>query len=389
MNNLDINYYDYSLPQELIAQSPPEDRASSRLMLLSREDGSVGHDVFSSICRYLKPGDCLVLNNTKVMQARMSGLLNRGTEASPSDRVEFLLVRRVEDSLVWEVMVKPGKRARVGDRILFADGVLSAEVLDILRGGTRLVRFSSPVYGKVSVCDQNHFFRRVQSFTGKYLSSAEFIESLSGNLSEDFYKIISFFGSTPLPPYIKKQLGSPERYQTVYAKNIGSAAAPTAGLHFTDSILSDIRSIGVKTAFVTLHVGPGTFQSVKSDDISQHIMHEEYFEITPETAEIINSTKLNGGRIVCVGTTSVRTLETASDDRGLVEAKSGFTGIFIYPPYRFKTADCIITNFHLPKSTLIMLISAFAGRDLVMDAYREAIAEKYRFFSFGDCMLIF
>lgn len=384
MNNLDINYYDYPLPQELIAQSPAEDRASSRLMLLSRENGSVGHDVFSNICSFLRAGDCLVLNNTRVMQARLFGFLDRGAETSSSDAVEFLLLRRADGVLDWEVMVKPGKRARPGSKIIFADGFFVAEVLDVLLDGTRIVRFSSPFYRG----SEGDFFRKLQSFAPELSSKAVFLRGLSGDLSADFYDIIDFFGSTPLPPYIKKQPESPERYQTVYAKNIGSAAAPTAGLHFTDEILGDIRRMGVKTAFVTLHVGPGTFRSVKSDDISQHIMHEEYFEIPPETVEIINSTRLSGGRVICVGTTSVRTLESVADERGFVKAQSGFTGIFIYPPYRFRAVDCMITNFHLPKSTLIMLVSAFAGRDFVMEAYRKAVDEKYRFFSFGDCMFI-
>ena len=338
------DYY-YELPQELIAQDPLKDRSASRLMVLGRNDGSIAHRHFTDIKEYLKAGDCLVLNNTRVIPARLYGV-KEGTGAG----IEVLLLKRLDDCS-WECLVKPGKKAREGARIIFGDGLLSAVVTDIVDEGNRRIRFE--------------------------------YEGI-------FEEILDKLGEMPLPPYITHKLPyeDRERYQTVYSKIEGSAAAPTAGLHFTDKLLDEIRAMGVKTEFVTLHVGLGTFRPVKVDNILEHHMHSEYCEISAETAASINASRAAGGRIVCVGTTSVRTLESLSSDDGTVNAGSRDTDIFIYPGYRFKAVDALITNFHLPESTLLMLVSAFAGREHVLAAYAESIKERYRFFSFGDAMLL-
>ncbi len=338
------DYY-YDLPPELIAQDPLKDRSASRLMVLGREDGSISHRHFTDVKEYLKPGDCLVLNNTRVIPARLYGV-KEGTGAG----IEVLLLKRMEANS-WECLVKPGKKAREGCRIVFGDGLLSAVVTDIADEGNRRIRFE--------------------------------YEGI-------FEEILDKLGEMPLPPYITHKLPREdrERYQTVYSKIEGSAAAPTAGLHFTDKLLDEIRDMGVKTEFVTLHVGLGTFRPVKADNILDHHMHSEYCEISEETAGSINACRAAGGRIICVGTTSVRTLESLSSDDGIVNAGSRDTDIFIYPGYTFKAVDGLITNFHLPESTLLMLVSAFAGREHVLAAYEEAIKEKYRFFSFGDAMLL-
>lgn len=338
------DYY-YDLPPELIAQDPLKDRSASRLMVLGREDGSISHRHFTDVKEYLKPGDCLVLNNTRVIPARLYGV-KEGTGAG----IEVLLLKRLEANS-WECLVKPGKKAREGCRIVFGDGLLSAVVTDIADEGNRRIRFE--------------------------------YEGI-------FEEILDKLGEMPLPPYITHKLPREdrERYQTVYSKIEGSAAAPTAGLHFTDKLLDEIRDMGVKTEFVTLHVGLGTFRPVKADNILDHHMHSEYCEISEETAASINACRAAGGRIICVGTTSVRTLESLSSDDGIVNAGSRDTDIFIYPGYTFKAVDGLITNFHLPESTLLMLVSAFAGREHVLAAYEEAIKEKYRFFSFGDAMLL-
>ena len=338
------DYY-YDLPPELIAQDPLKDRSASRLRVLGREDGSISHRHFTDVKEYLKPGDCLVLNNTRVIPARLYGV-KEGTGAG----IEVLLLKRLEANS-WECLVKPGKKAREGCRIVFGDGLLSAVVTDIADEGNRRIRFE--------------------------------YEGI-------FEEILDKLGEMPLPPYITHKLPREdrERYQTVYSKIEGSAAAPTAGLHFTDKLLDEIRDMGVKTEFVTLHVGLGTFRPVKADNILDHHMHSEYCEISEETAGSINACRAAGGRIICVGTTSVRTLESLSSDDGIVNAGSRDTDIFIYPGYTFKAVDGLITNFHLPESTLLMLVSAFAGREHVLAAYEEAIKEKYRFFSFGDAMLL-
>lgn len=339
---LKSDYY-YDLPEELIAQDPIADRSSSRLMVLNKETGKTTHRHFYDIKEYLKPGDCLVLNNTKVIPARLMG-----ERADTGAVIEVLLLKR-RDNNEWETLVKPGKKARIGQKISFGGGLLEAEVIGIEEEGNRIIRFS--------------------------------YEGI-------FEEILDKLGEMPLPPYITHKLEDRNRYQTVYAKNEGSAAAPTAGLHFTNELLDEIRAIGVKTEFVTLHVGLGTFRPVKEDNILNHHMHSEFYEVTKETADSINETKKNGGRIICVGTTSCRTIESATGDDGLLKAGSGNTEIFIYPGYKFKMLDCLITNFHLPESTLIMLVSALAGRENVLNAYKEAVDEKYRFFSFGDAMFI-
>lgn len=333
----------FELPKELIAQDPLADRSASRLLVLHREGGVTEHRTFKDITDYLRPGDCLVLNNTKVLPARLLG-----TKEDTGAAVEVLLLKRKEND-VWETLVKPGKKMRPGARLVFGDGSLRAEVLEVVEEGNRLVRF--------------------------------FYEGI-------FEEVLDRLGEMPLPPYITHRLEDKNRYQTVYAKYEGSAAAPTAGLHFTQALLEKIRDMGVETAFVTLHVGLGTFRPVKEDNILEHHMHSEYYEVTQETADIINRTKEKGGRVVCVGTTSCRTVESAAGEDGTVRAGCGNTEIFIYPGYRFKVLDCLITNFHLPESTLVMLVSAFAGRENVLAAYREAIEKKYRFFSFGDAMLV-
>lgn len=334
----------YDLPQELIAQDPLEDRSSSRLMLLDKETGEFSHKVFRDIIDYLQPGDCLVLNNTKVIPARIIGE-REGTGA----RIELLLLKRKSGD-VWETLVKPGKKAKPGTKISFGGGLLHAVVEEVVEDGNRLVRFE--------------------------------YEGI-------FEEILDQLGQMPLPPYITHELKDKNRYQTVYARYEGSAAAPTAGLHFTKELLEQIKEKGVAVAGVTLHVGLGTFRPVKVEDVTKHHMHEEFYQVTEEAAALINQTKKQGGRVVCVGTTSCRTIESASDEAGVVHAGSGNTGIFIYPGYRFKVLDALITNFHLPESTLLMLVSALAGKEHIMNAYEEAVKEKYRFFSFGDAMFIY
>lgn len=339
--NLHDFYYD--LPQELIAQDPLEDRSSSRLLVLNRETGEREHRIFRDIVEYLKPGDCLVVNDTKVIPARLMGE-KEGTGAG----IEVLLLKRKEGN-VWETLVKPGKKARPGARILFGGGLLKGEVVDVVEDGNRLIRFE--------------------------------YEGI-------FEEILDQLGQMPLPPYITHQLKDKNRYQTVYAKHDGSAAAPTAGLHFTPELLCRIEEMGVHIAHVTLHVGLGTFRPVKVENIQEHHMHSEYYVVEEDQAELINRIKAQGGRVIAVGTTSCRTLESASSEEGVLKAGSGWTDIFIYPGYRFRMIDALITNFHLPESTLMMLVSAFAGRDQIMAAYEEAVKERYRFFSFGDAMLI-
>ena len=333
----------FELPQELIAQDPLKDRSSSRLLVLDKETGEVSHHVFRDIIDYLNPGDCLVINDTKVIPARLIGS-KVGTDA----KIEILLLKRKSDQ-VWETLVKPGKKAKPGAKISFGEGLLVGEVIDIVEEGNRLVKFS--------------------------------YEGI-------FEEILDQLGQMPLPPYITHQLEDKNRYQTVYAKNSGSAAAPTAGLHFTPELLEQIKEKGVDVASVTLHVGLGTFRPVKAENILDHHMHSEFYRIEEEEAAKINRAKEKGGRIICVGTTSCRTVESAADENGRVKAGSGWTDIFIYPGYRFKILDCLITNFHLPESTLLMLVSALAGREHILAAYEEAVKEKYRFFSFGDAMFI-
>lgn len=343
----------YDLPQELIAQDPLRDRSGSRLLVLGREDGSRAHRHFYDIKEYLKPGDCLVINNTKVIPARLYG-----ARKETGGQVEVLLLKRTGEN-IWECLVKPGRKCRVGERLTFGDGRLEAEVVDIIEEGNRIIRFS---------------------YEGIW---EEILDSL---------------GEMPLPPYITHKLSDRNRYQTVYAKYDGSAAAPTAGLHFTPELLEEIRAMGVKIAEVTLHVGLGTFRPVKVENVDDHHMHSEYYEISEEACDIINATKAAGGRIISVGTTSTRTLETAAgkyresnpfvEGGDIIEPSSGWTDIFIYPGYEFLAVDGLITNFHLPESTLLMLVSAFCGKENVMAAYKEAVEMKYRFFSFGDAMLI-
>lgn len=329
----------FDLPKELIAQDPLEDRASSRLLMVDKKTGETKHEVFKNIIDYLSPGDCLVLNNTRVLPARLLG-----EKEDTGAAVELLLLKR-HDGDVWEALVKPGKKLRPGARVRFGDGRLSAQILDVVEEGNRLVRFE--------------------------------YEGI-------FEEVLDSLGEMPLPPYITHKLQDKNRYQTVYARYDGSAAAPTAGLHFTNELLGEIEKKGVKLAYVTLHVGLGTFRPVKADEITEHHMHSEYYQISEEAARIINETKERGQRVICVGTTSCRTVESAADEKGRVKACCGDTEIFIYPGYQFKVLDCLITNFHLPESTLVMLVSALAGRERVLAAYEEAIREKYRFFSFGD-----
>lgn len=343
METLKKSDFYFDLPQELIAQDPLEDRSSSRLLLLNKQTGAVEHHIFREITEYLHPGDCLVLNNTKVIPARLLGC-KEDTGAA----VEVLLLKRHEGD-VWETLVKPGKKAKPGTKLVFGEGLLKAEVLETIEEGNRLIRFA--------------------------------YEGI-------FEEVLDRLGEMPLPPYITHKLQDKNRYQTVYAKYEGSAAAPTAGLHFTRELLAEIEEKGVKIAYVTLHVGLGTFRPVKADNILEHHMHAEYYQITEEAAKLINETKEQGGRVVCVGTTSCRTVESAADENGHLEAGCDNTEIFIYPGYRFKVLDALITNFHLPESTLVMLVSALAGREHVLQAYQKAIEEKYRFFSFGDAMFI-
>lgn len=338
-----LSIFDYELPESLIAQTPLADRTASRLMVLNRENESVTHSSFKNIKQYLKKGDCLVLNNTRVIPARLYGF-----REDSGRNIEFLLLNRLSTNR-WETIVKPGKKLKPGHRVVFGGGELIANVVETLDNGGRIVEFE--------------------------------YEGL-------FENVLDKLGEMPLPHYITEKLEDRERYQTVYAKYDGSAAAPTAGLHFTNELLSEIEAMGVKVTYITLHVGLGTFRPVKVDNIEEHDMHSEWYSIPPETAEIVNKTKAEGGRVIAVGTTSCRTLESATDENGKLPAKSDSTSIFIYPGYKFKMIDALITNFHLPKSTLIMLVSALAGYDLTMEAYRQAVEEKYRFFSFGDAMFI-
>lgn len=340
---MNVRDFYFDLPQELIAQDPLEDRSASRLLVLDKHTGEIQHRHFRDILSYLRKGDCLVINDTKVIPARLFGV-KEGTEA----KIEILLLKRKEND-IWETLVKPGKKAKVGTVITFGEGLLKGTVIDVVEEGNRLIQFS--------------------------------YEGI-------FEEILDRLGQMPLPPYITHQLKDKNRYQTVYAKHEGSAAAPTAGLHFTKELLEEIEDMGVAIAHVTLHVGLGTFRPVKVDEIEAHHMHSEFYIIEEEEAKKVNEAKQNSGRIVCVGTTSCRTVESASTEEGILKAGSGWTEIFIYPGYRFKILDCLITNFHLPESTLVMLVSALAGRDHVLHAYAEAIKERYRFFSFGDAMLL-
>lgn len=333
----------YDLPEELIAQDPLEDRSGSRLLVLDKETGAIEHRMFRNIIEYLKPGDCMVINDTKVIPARLIGS-KIGTDA----KIEVLLLKRKEND-VWETLVKPGRKAKPGTKISFGGGLLTGEVMDVVEEGNRLIHFE--------------------------------YEGI-------FEEILDRLGQMPLPPYITHQLQDRDRYNTVYAVHEGSAAAPTAGLHFTPELLEEIQDKGIDIARVTLHVGLGTFRPVKVDDVTEHHMHSEFYLIDEEAAGKINRAKDNGGRVICVGTTSCRTIESAADENGRLKACSGWTEIFIYPGYRFKILDCLITNFHLPESTLIMLVSALAGKENVLEAYEEAVKERYRFFSFGDAMYI-
>ncbi|CAB1249311.1 MAG: tRNA preQ1(34) S-adenosylmethionine ribosyltransferase-isomerase QueA [Oscillospiraceae bacterium] len=343
LKDLKTKDFAYDLPKELIAQTPIEPRDASRLMVLDKETGKIEHAHFHDIVNFLRPGDCLVLNDSRVLPARIYGI-KEGTGA----RVEFLLLRNRGND-VWEVLCGPGKRAKPGSKFTFGDNLLKAEVLEIIEDGNRLVKFS---------------------YDGS------------------FFSILDQIGQMPLPPYIKKKLENKERYQTVYSREVGSAAAPTAGLHFTKELLQKVRDMGVKVEFVTLHVGLGTFRPVTAEHITDHQMHSEHYELPKETADAINETKKNGGRVIAVGTTSCRTLESVATKEGCIKPSEGWTDIFIYPGYQFKALDGLITNFHLPESTLIMLVSALAGYDHIMNAYKVAVEEKYRFFSFGDAMFI-
>ena len=333
----------FDLPEELIAQTPLEDRSNSRLMILDRKTGDVEHKIFKDVIDYLNPGDCLVLNNTRVIPARLIG-----EKADTGGKIEFLLLKRTEKD-VWQALVKPGKRAKVGTKFSFGNGKLIGEVVGLAEEGSRLVKF--------------------------------YYEGI-------FEEVLDELGNMPLPPYITERLEERERYQTVYSKHNGSAAAPTAGLHFTNELLESIKAKGVDIAFVTLHVGLGTFRPVKVDDVLEHEMHSEYYMVDKEASEKINKAKKNGNKVICVGTTSCRTVESASNENGEIIESSGWTNIFIYPGYKFKIVDRLITNFHLPESTLIMLVSALVSKDDVLNAYNTAVKEKYRFFSFGDAMII-
>jgi len=340
---LKVKDFYFDLPKELIAQHPLKKRDESRLMVLNKKSGEVEHKVFKDIIEYLNPGDCLVLNDTRVMPARLYG-----AKEGSGGKMEFLLLNRHEDD-IWETLVKPGKRGKVGAKFVFGNGELKAEVVEVLDNGNRKVKF---------------YYNGI------------------------FEEVLDRLGEMPLPPYIEEKLEDRERYQTVYSKEVGSAAAPTAGLHFTDELLQAIKKKGINIAFVTLHVGLGTFRPVKAEDIQDHEMHSEYYILDKENAEIINNAKRSGKRVIAVGTTSNRTLESIANEEGQVKEQSGYTSIFIYPGYKFKIVDAIITNFHLPESTLIMLISAFSTREIVMNAYKIAVENKYRFFSFGDAMFI-
>lgn len=340
---LKLSDFSYLLPEELIAQNPCEKRDECRLMVVDKESRKIEHKIFKDIINYLNEGDTLVLNDTRVLPARLIG-----EKEDTKGKMEFLLLKRI-DKDTWQTLVKPGKRAKIGSIFSFGDGLLKAEVLDISDEGSRIVKF--------------HY------------------EGI-------FEEVLDKLGEMPLPPYITEKLEDKEQYQTVYSKNQGSAAAPTAGLHFTKELLEEIKVKGINLAFVTLHVGLGTFRPVKVENIEEHFMHSEFYSISQEAAEIINSTKKNGNRVICVGTTSVRTIESAADDNGNLKECSGWTEIFIYPGYKYKLVDALITNFHLPESTLLMLVSALSDRELILNAYNTAVDEKYRFFSFGDAMFI-
>jgi len=343
VENVKVKDFDFYLPEELIAQHPMEKRDEARLLVLDKKTGEIEDKIFKDILDYLTPNDCLVLNNTRVLPARLIG-----SKEETGGKMEFLLLKRKEKD-VWETLVKPGKRAQIGARFIFGNGELKAEVIGMGEEGSRIVKF--------------------------------YYEGI-------FEEILDQLGQMPLPPYIKEKLDNKEMYQTVYSKEEGSAASPTAGLHFTEELLEKIKGKGVKLAFLTLHVGLGTFRPVKVEDIQEHIMHSEYYKMDKETAEIINTTREKGGRVIAVGTTSCRTLETIGDIEGKVKEQSGWTDIFIYPGYKYKVVDALITNFHLPQSTLLMLVSALAGRDNIMNAYNMAVEKEYRFFSFGDAMFI-
>ena len=338
-----VSEFYYELPKELIAQEPAAQRSMSRLMVLDKDTGKIEHRVFKDIIDYLYPGDCLVLNDTRVIPARLLG-----KREDTGGKIEFVLLNRRGDN-VWEVILKPGKRAKPGTRFIFGDGILKAEILEVIEGGNRLVKFE---YEGV------------------------------------FEQVLDKVGLIPLPPYITKKIKDYERYQTVYSRNKGSAAAPTAGLHFTNELLKAISEKGIELAYITLHIGLGTFRPVKVENIEEHKMHSEYFRIDETACNKINAAKKAGKRIIAVGTTSLRVLETVADESGFISPKEGYTDIFIYPGYRFKITDCLITNFHLPESTLIMLVCALAGKEKIMEAYKIAIEERYRFFSFGDAMFI-
>ncbi len=340
---MNLHEFDYDLPEELIAQDPLEDRSSSRLMILNKEDGSIQHKVFRDVIDFLTPKDCLVINNTKVIPARL-----HGSKVGTNAHIEVLLLKRKQDN-IWETLVRPGKKCKPGTEISFGDDLLMGKVLEVVEDGNRLIQFR---YDGI------------------------------------FEEVLDQLGEMPLPPYITHQLKDKNRYQTVYAKYEGSAAAPTAGLHFTNELLDQIKEKGVRIASVTLHVGLGTFRPVKVENILEHHMHSEFYMIDEEAADIINETKKNGGRVICVGTTSCRTIESVADENGVIRPTSGWTDIFIYPGYKFKCLDGLITNFHLPESTLLMLVSALAGKEHILHAYQTAVKEKYRFFSFGDAMLI-
>jgi len=338
-----VSEFNFYLPEELIAQHPLKERDASRLMVLDKKNGEIEHKTFHDIIDYLNPGDTLVLNNTRVLPARLIG-----EKESTGGKIEFLLLKRIEGDK-WECLAKPGKRAKIGTIFTFGNGRLKCEVVDIAEEGNRIIEFS---YDGI------------------------------------FEEVLDELGEMPLPPYITERLEDKERYQTVYSKEEGSAAAPTAGLHFTEKLLNDIKNKGINIAYLTLHVGLGTFRPVKVEDTDDHIMHSEFYQLDEENAKIINETKKRGNKIISVGTTSTRTLETIGDENGFVRAQNGWTDIFIYPGYKFKVVDQLITNFHLPESTLIMLVSALAGKENILRAYNEAVKERYRFFSFGDAMFI-
>jgi S-adenosylmethionine:tRNA ribosyltransferase-isomerase len=340
---LKVKDFYFDLPEELIAQHPLEKRDESKLMVLDKNTGAIEHKAFKNIIEYLNEGDCLVLNDTRVMPARLYG-----SKEDSGGKMEFLLLRRLEKD-IWETLVKPGKRAKVGSKFVFGNGDLKAEIVEVLENGNRKVKF--------------------------------YYEGI-------FEEVLDRLGEMPLPPYITEKLEDKERYQTVYSREVGSAAAPTAGLHFTEELLQKIKAKGIDIAFVTLHVGLGTFRPVKAENVEEHEMHAEYYYLNKENAEIINRAKERGKRVIAVGTTSNRTLESIADENGRVREASGYTSIFIYPGYKFKIVSALITNFHLPESTLIMLISAFSNRDIIMNAYNTAVENKYRFFSFGDAMFI-